>query len=465
MLFTLGGLFVVGYLPGALVYRLPTGDRAWRSALPAEERVFWAVLLSVLVSSIAALALALAGAYTLERLLLIDTGLSLAILAWARGRLRYGPDTPLPGWGVLVPLTLIGLGLWLYFPPAEYLMGGRDPGVYMHEGIQIAQRGSVVTTDQVIASVPRPSRDLFVPDPEEPGYNIVRFMGFFVKDRDSGAVVGQFPHFYPVWIAIGYGLDGLTGTRRMIGWWAILGVIAVYFAGIRLVGRPAAAVAAALLAVNVVQVWFARYPNSEIVMQPLLFGGLLAHAYAHERNDAGDGWFFALVAALLVGILVFVRFPAVIAVAAALGATLLMPVRRRRFYIAFLAPLVALGGFGVVYYTTLLAPYFARPITYVLSLQPLHVTLWTLAALGGAALLWAVHRKWRRQSGVRCRSAWSCRRGLCVLLSGAGRSAGTSRCDAVRQFADYGSVWRLACSAMVSSFGGRSGETPGWCWW
>ncbi len=44
--------------------------------------------------------------------------------------------------------------------------------------------------------------------------------------RDAGTVSGQFPQGYPIWIAIAYGLDGVTGTRRVIAWWAILGVLA-----------------------------------------------------------------------------------------------------------------------------------------------------------------------------------------------------------------------------------------------
>ena len=40
---------LVAYLPGALVYRVPVANRPLRAALPAEERVFWAVVLSVLL--------------------------------------------------------------------------------------------------------------------------------------------------------------------------------------------------------------------------------------------------------------------------------------------------------------------------------------------------------------------------------------------------------------------------------
>ena len=389
MLSTIGGLFVVAYLPGAAVYRLPTDDRAWRMGRPAEERVFWAVLLSTLITSAVALTLAGAGTYTYGRLLAIDAAIAFAVVAWARRRLVHGRSAPRPTWSALVPVGLVALGLWLYFPPAEYLAGGRDPGVYMHEGIQIAQRGSVTTTDADVAAVPRASRGLFFPDAEQPGYDSIRFMGFFVTDLDRATVVGQFPHVYPVWIAIGYGLDGLTGARRMTGWWAIFGLVAVYFAGVRLFGRLAAAIGAALLAANVASVWFARYPNSEVMMQALLFGALLAHAYAHERSEATGGRYFAVATGLLLGILPFVRFPGVIAIAAAVGATVIIPAPRRGLYVALLWPLAAAGAIALLYYSTLLAPYSARPMAYLASLEPLHLALWSVAGIGGTALVWA----------------------------------------------------------------------------
>ena len=60
--------------------------------------------------------------------------------AWARRRLR-------PGWTALIPVVIVVMGLWLYFPPAEWVLGGRDPGVYTNEGVRIAQTGSLKTAD------------------------------------------------------------------------------------------------------------------------------------------------------------------------------------------------------------------------------------------------------------------------------------------------------------------------------
>jgi len=266
------------------------------------------------------------------------------------------------------------------------VLGGRDPGVYVSEGIQIAQRQSLVTTDQVAAAVPASTRDLFFPSHENPNYYSVRFMGFHLRDPDSGAVTGQFPQGYPVWIAIAYGLDGVTGTRRVIAWWAILGVLTVYFAACRLIGPLPAAAAAGLLSVHVIQTWYARHPNSEIVTQALVFAALLAHAYAHEEDDR----FFGPVAASLLGLALFTRLPVILTVGAAVAASLLAHVSGHRTRAGFLATLTAWFAAAGIYYTTQLRPYFGRPIAYLQSLEMIHLVPLGAALIAVCGLLWAI---------------------------------------------------------------------------
>jgi hypothetical protein len=282
---------------------------------------------------------------------------------------------------------LIAAGTWMYFgaPAAEYVLGGRDPGVYVSEGIQIAQGRSLVTTDRIAASVPAPMRNLFFPSYSDPNYYSVRFMGFHLRDPDAGSVTGQFPQGYPIWIAIAYGVDGVTGTRRVIAWWAILGVLAVYFAGARLIGPVPAAAAAGLLSVHVIQTWYARYPNSEIVTQAMLFAALLAHAYAHEDDDR----FFGPVAASLLGLALFTRFPVVLAVGAAVASSLLAHVSGRRARVGFLATMTAWVVAAGAYYLTQLRPYFGRPVAYMQTLVPIQVAALVLAGVAACALIWA----------------------------------------------------------------------------
>ena len=396
---TLIYLALIAYLPGALLYRAPFASRDRRAALPAEERAFWAVIISVILSTTIAFGLAALGTYSLSTLAICNVavmaGVALAsfgppsrLRRFGATGLRLGSAAARPGWTAAFPAVLIALCVWMYFavPASEYVLGGRDPGVYMSEGIQIAQRGSLITTDALVASVPQSNRDLFFPFFGQPGYYSVRFMGFHLRDPDAGSVSGQFPQGYPIWIAIAYGLDGITGTRRVIAWWAILGVLSVYFAGSRLIGPFPAAIAAGLLSVHVIQTWYARYPNSEIVTQALLFAALLAHAYAHEDEMP----FFGPVSASLLGLALFTRFPAVLAVAAAVGASLLAYVNGRRPRASFLATLAAWFVGAGIYYTTQLRPYFSRPITYLQSLAAIHLFLLAVAGTLAIAVLWAI---------------------------------------------------------------------------
>ncbi len=322
---TLLELVVIGWLPGAILFRLPYARREVRAAIPAEERVFWAVLLSLATSLAVVMGLAYIHRYSVERLIVADVLIAAGLAALARFDLKLGPTAPKPGAGVLLAIALIGLGCWRFFPPSEYVIGGKDPGVYVAEGIQIAQRGTLVYHDPVVASVPPFARDLFFPSHERSDYYGIRFMGFFITNPQTGAVVGQFPHLFPASIAIGYGIRGLSGAREAVSVWAVLGLLAVYFLARRAVGTPAAFAAAALLSLHVIEVWFARYPNAEMVMQTLVFAGLLASVRAHADEDA----FFAPVAGLMLGLLLFLRFDAVLAIAGVAAGLVLIVLQRR----------------------------------------------------------------------------------------------------------------------------------------
>ena len=267
---------IVAWLPGAALFRLPLGNRATRAALCPEERLFWSVMLSIAISLTAVLAMASLGQYTFSRLLVADAAFALGVAAFSRFDLRLDAPQRFPTLAALLPVALLALAVWRFFPPAEFVLGGRDPGVYVNEGIQIAQRGTFTYEDPVVQSVPPSARDLFFPSHQRPDYYGIRFMGFRIIDPDRGVVMGQFPHLFPASIAIGYGIDGLTGARRVVGVWAALGLVAVYFLGVQLFGRAVGFAGAALLALHLAQVWFARYPSTEIVMQAMLFAALLA---------------------------------------------------------------------------------------------------------------------------------------------------------------------------------------------
>ena len=366
-------LVIVGWLPGAVMFRLPLLDRERRARLTAEERGYWMVVLSTATSLALVLAMAALHRYSFKRLLIGDAFVALGLTVAARGNLRFGPAARRAGAGALIPLALLLLSAWRFSPPAEYIIGGKDPGVFVNAGVQIAQRGTFVYRDPVVAAVPADLRDLFIPhDPTRERYIGLRFMGYFVLDPDTGSVVSQFQHVYPASIAIGYALAGLHGALRAVTFWGVLGVLSVYFLGARLFGRPAAAAAAMLLALSVVQVWFARYPNVDVVMQALLFAALLATARAHADDDP----FFAPVAGALLGLLLFLRYDAIVAVAATVGALALAYVAGQRVRWTFAAPLAIAAALCAWYLAGPLREYAHLPIVFLS-----HLPTWQYAGL------------------------------------------------------------------------------------
>ena len=398
-LLQLAQLALIGWLPGAAIFRLPWLDRDKRSALDAEERGFWAVILSVALSLAIVIGLAVFDRYSFRRLIVADLVVLGACATLARGRLRLGHAARQMTWTAIVPLALIAVGIWRFFPPSEYIIGGKDPGTYMNEGIQIAQRGAIVVHDQVVASLPPFARPLFFPSTGRTDYDSLRFMGFFVQDLEKGTVVGQFPHLFPASIAIGYGVDGLTGARRVVGVWAILGLLAVYFAASRLAGRAVGAAAAGLLALNIITVWFARYPNAEVVMQALLFAALLANARAHVDGDT----FFAPVAGAILGLLLFLRFDVVLGIIGVAAGLALGVFGGQRARISFIATFALVAAAASAY---LLGPLRAYASTPILFLQTLPAwESWALAAvaLGGLALL---SLSWRLPDGMKRLAPW-----------------------------------------------------------
>jgi hypothetical protein len=382
--------FIIGWLPGAVLLRLPVLDRPRRAALAAEERAFWAVVLSLTVSLSFLLALAAAHRYSMGRLVSADAILSVALAALARFDLRFGAAARRPGLAALLPVGLLILGASRFFPAAEYVMGGKDPGVYMNEGIEIAQRGRLVILDPIVSSVPAFARDLFFPSYNNDDYYSLRFMGFFVQSPDTGAVVGQFPHLYPASIAIGYGLDGLTGARDTTPCWALLGLLAVYFAGARWLGRVPAAAAAALLALNVVQVWFARYPNSEIALQALIFAALLANARAHVDGDP----FFAPVAGTLLALILFLRLDSALAIAAVFASLTLGLAAGQRPKWTFWPPFLTGVLLAAWYYSGPMRAYVALPRGLLAQVSWERYAAATIVCAGVAMVcVWAMRRE------------------------------------------------------------------------
>lgn len=442
---------LVAYLPGAALYRLPFWHRDQRAALDAEERAFWHVNLSAAWSLTVVLALAAAGEYQFNRLLAVNAAAVAAMVLTGGRRLRYAGTARRPSWTIVLPVCLVALGLWRFLPVSEYIIGGKDPGAYVNEGIQIAQRGTLLIADHAIAAVPPFARDLFFRSEYRVEYYSAGFMGFFIQDPATGRVIGQFPHLFPSSMAVGYGINGVTGALQTVAWWALLGVLAVYFVGARLFGRGPGFAAAALLGLHVAQVWFARYPNSDVVLQAALFTSLLAFARAHQDGNR----FFGPVAAWMIGLQLFSRVEALLAIVILSGTVVLIWLTspKERLKLNFLVPLAIWTGIGLFYLTGLMRGYFWRANVFLVNLP------WENVAVGAVAGLVAlVVLLWGRQ-----RYAAAARRWIPAGLAGslvalavygylfreAGGRLAEHDADAVRTFVDIYLWWPMLVAALA----------------
>jgi hypothetical protein len=386
---------VLFLLPGlTLLARWPA--RA-REDTPFDEGLFLAVAVSVLASAWVALVLAELGRFSLPRAAAVLAAACGAVLVLGRRRLGAPLDRPRAVKDVLPAVVLLAAGLLLQARPTEYLLGGRDPGTYVAAMAMIARTGGIAYTDPTVLSIPREDVELFFREPEAIDYNWGRFMGFPLERPETGRVVPEFFHLFPAFGAYLFAAMGVKGALATPPVFGILGTLAVYFAFRRVFGAAPALLAALLLSVNVVQVWFARYPVSEGLSQLLVFTAFLAVARWEQSRAA----VFGVLAGAALGLALLVRVDGVL-VAAPLGAYLL--VRRARGDLdgkqaaAVLVPFGALALHASVHAALFAQKYVVSIATRRYWRQPPEV--WLLAAVAAAALVLALYRfgprLWRR---------------------------------------------------------------------
>jgi hypothetical protein len=118
-------------------------------------------------------------------------------------------------------------------------------------------------------------------------------------------------------------------------------------------------------------------------MQALLFAALLATSRSHVDDDR----FFAPIAGVLLGLLLFVRFDAVLGISAIVAALALGVVAGGRLRMSFFAGLVLTGGLAIAYLSSLMRAYVDLPIIFVSNLLWWH---YVLLILGGFIAVGAV---------------------------------------------------------------------------
>ncbi|HEV8255120.1 MAG TPA: glycosyltransferase family 39 protein [Vicinamibacteria bacterium] len=298
---------VVFLVPGLVLLALvPPRERA---ALALDEALFLAVGTSVMLSAWVALVLAEAGRFSLYAATAVLIALSAAAVVLGRRRLSPGwPRQPSSPWAVA---AVLAIAVSLQARPGEYIVGGRDPGTYVATMAVIARTGGIVYTDPGVLSIPREDVELFYRHPDGPAFSWGRFMGFPLERPETGRVVPEFFHLFPAFGAYLFRAAGVKGALATPAVFGVLGTVGAYLAFRRLFGPATGLLAALLLASNVVQVWFARYPVSESLSQFLVFVALLAFALWEETGSAA----LAALAGAAIGLSLLVRIDGVLILA------------------------------------------------------------------------------------------------------------------------------------------------------
>lgn len=196
-------------------------------------------------------------------------------------------------WKAVAPAAVLGLaiplaiGSALFFPPDEWILGAADPGVYVSTGAIIAKQGRIVFQSPTLARLTPSLRQALVAVPVIPGppsrlpgfyLSFLKFrgvvpVGLIVSDNQ---IVPHAFHLYPSVLAFGYALGGIRTELLVTPFLALAGLASFYLLSRRLFGAPVGVIAVTLLAIDPAEVWFARFPAAEVLVQFLVLGGLFA---------------------------------------------------------------------------------------------------------------------------------------------------------------------------------------------
>jgi hypothetical protein len=336
------------FVPGGITLLILKEKYHRQTPLPLSETLFLQVLISVLLSSLFGLALAVSGFFSLVNLAILLAWYSIALAMIFRPSFRIRlPDRPKLNRGAAAMIIIVVVAGFLFIQPFEYIIGGWDPGVYMNTGINIAKTGSIIIHDDFLRSLSSEDQKVFSHKRND---LVQKYPGFPIVDSENGTILPYFYHLYPVWIAVFYSLFGVRSALLANAVFGLMAVFAVYLVGKTLFHRDVGIIAALLLALNIAQIWQARFPTTEILTQFLIFSGVYTFSLFTDRERPE----FAVTSAVCFGAAFFARIDTVLLLP---GIFLFLYYRSfkrlRKADLSFAVPFLALLTLVLVYSLTI----------------------------------------------------------------------------------------------------------------
>lgn len=388
---------IIFFLPGYILFNILTKERMEKLDI---ETLFLQILGSILTSGWMGLTLAEIGHFSLFNLvasLLIICGL----LGW-KYKIKFNLKLftkPRLERGSLVLIIILLVAVGLFFPPYQWILGGRDPGVYVNTGVNIAKTGSIIIHDKLLADIDESARGDFYQIETRPNvlskikYDGSQFLGYYITDKMTGEVTPQFFYLWSTWIAIFYSIFGLKFGTYVTPFFVLLSILSIYFTGKTLFNKNVGLIALILLTLNFAQVWYARYPTTEIFTQLLIFSGIFTFILFNRSLNR----YLGLISALSFGEAFLTRIDSVY---------LIIPItlffvylwssdKLEKDHLCFLVPFVIIGIHGIISAVSISAPYtfdtFGNAFNALLTYRS-HLILVATIILGAFVILANIYK-------------------------------------------------------------------------
>lgn len=203
--------------------------------------------------------------------------------------------------GILLIMVIASI---LLSSPFMTVFAERDDGVYSNTAAIIRNTGGVFVTDPVMKELEPEELPLFYRSEKPREVLRVQEEGFMVRDFSKGLVIPQFVYLYPALLAVFMTFLGFKGGFFLLTGMAVLSALALYLIGSKIGGRYCGLLAAALLSVNLLQVYFGKWTGPEIPAQFFFLSGmyclLIYLEVAFERPDENP-WLWGIFSAVLLG--------------------------------------------------------------------------------------------------------------------------------------------------------------------
>ncbi|HMP72237.1 MAG TPA: hypothetical protein PKE55_03145 [Kiritimatiellia bacterium] len=300
-------------------------------------------------------ALASAGLGRFSPLLSLLLGL-LAALA-LRAYLRRSTTT-LPVWTTTdtAALLLAASTLFLTLPPGEMILGGWDPGVYLHTAVELAHQKTLQLHHPDLLDLPPEDQPLFIRPLHGPGGIPEPFGG--MRILPNGKVTPQFYHAYPALMAIPATWGGVRAALTVNPLLNLLSILSFYaLVSCWTSNRRWGLAAAALLALHPAQVWQARFSTAEMLTQLLLLTGFALLLWWNRQPTPRN--FAALLGGTALGLAQLTRYDTLVPLAIAIP-LLLWSLRQPDYRPGILLALgvLLLAALHVTLHQTFVAPYY-----------------------------------------------------------------------------------------------------------